>query len=160
MSAVVDFTTESDQDLSVAFVLALPVAAWDVATFYAIGSLVLFANQVWLAASASTGVQPGTDATWTLSSSPGLDLTGSTLYLDVRANAADAYAPISIDSGTVGGIAITDAVNGKFTVTLPIAALSKMNPGLYVHSLIRLRPDGLRELVWSGTLTHSTGPTR
>ena len=36
----------------------------------------------------------------------------------------------------------------------------RMEAGNYVHSLILLRPDGLREDIWRGTLIHAHGPTR
>ena len=86
-----------------------------------------------------------------------IDLTGSTLSLMVRANPTDTQVWVSVASPS-DGIVLTGG--GLFTLTLPIAALAKMPAGSYVHSLVRTRPDGIKELLWSGTLTHTIGPTR
>lgn len=88
-----------------------------------------------------------------------IDLTGSSLRMMVRKHADDAECFINISTPTAG-ITVTSAADGEFTITLPIASLSRMAEGDYVHSLIRTRPDGLKDEVWHGALTHSIGPTR
>lgn len=94
--------------------------------------------------------------------STAVDLTGSTLKMMVRPGTDPAVSDVdmSLDSATIGGITITDAPNGKFQILLARASLQKMAPGQYVHSLIRIRPDGFYERVWGGTITHAIGPTR
>lgn len=91
-----------------------------------------------------------------------VDLTGSALRMMVRpgSDAGVSEVDISIDSAAVGGITITDAPNGKFQILFSRAQLAKMGVGIYVHSLIRVRPDGYYERIWGGTLTHIIGPTR
>jgi len=87
-----------------------------------------------------------------------ISLTGSTLRMMVRRRADEAQAFIDITSPD-GGITITDADAGKFTIWLPFAMLSRMAAGEYVHSLIRTQ-GGVKDEVWHGTLKHSIGPTR
>lgn len=159
---IVNIRTQSDQDFERVFVLSLPVSDWVSTTYYPIASDVAYAGQVWSAPASSTNVQPGTDGTkWTLSTRPALDLTGSTLMMMARSPAGSDYAPLSVTSVGGAGIVIDDDPTlGKFTLTLANAALLKVQPGTYQHSLIRLRPDGLRELIWRGSLTHEAGPTR
>lgn len=158
---VINLQTESDQDFVIALTLCQAVDLWDTGIYYVADALVLFEGKVWHALLASNAVPPGSDGTkWELSSAPPIDLTGSTLRMMARAQASDIAAPLSLTSAGGVGIVITDAVNGKFTMTLPFASLSAMPPGIYIYSVIRLRPDGLRELSLRGTVTHSTGPTR
>jgi hypothetical protein len=157
---IVNLSLRNDADFVRAFVLSLAVPDWDATLLWLTGNKVAYAGQVWVAVANSTNVTPGSDGTkWALSSSP-LDLTGSTLLYMARASADDAYAPVSLTTVGSAGITVTDAANGKFTLTIPISALAAMKPGAYVHSLIRVRPDGLREEVWHGTLTLQTGPVR
>ncbi len=83
-----------------------------------------------------------------------VDLTGSTLSMQVRASASD---PISVVPVVV---TVTDPLNGRFTVSIPAASLANVQPKTYVHDLVRLRPDGVKEQVWSGTMTIAAGVTR
>ena len=83
-----------------------------------------------------------------------VDLTGSTLTMQVRASASD---PISVFPVVV---TITDAVNGRFTVSVPVASLVNVPPKTFVHDLVRLRPDGIKEQVWAGTMAVTAGVTR
>lgn len=95
------------------------------------------------------------------SNSVAVNLAGSTLRMKARPRIAAAEVSISLDSASIGGIAITDAANGKFTITISRASiLSKLAPGSYVHDLIRVKPDTTQERIWSGTLTHSLGASR
>ena len=83
-----------------------------------------------------------------------VDLTGSTLTMQVRATAADPVVPFPV------AVVITDALNGRFTVSIAAAALLTVQAKTYVHDLVRLRPDGTREQVWSGSMTVTAGVTR
>jgi hypothetical protein len=59
-----------------------------------------------------------------------------------------------------GGLMLTDEANGAFTLWIKQEDLLQLAPDQYVHSLIRTRSDGLQLPMWSGTLTHSAGPSR
>jgi len=153
--------TFSDEDWSLALAYVQAVPAWDATAAYVVNDKVSYGGKIWKAASNNSNVAPNTDATWTLDSAPPVDLTGSTLIMEARAPAGDAYAPISLTSATAGGgIDITDAVNGAFTVTIPLATLQKMKPGDYAYALINIRADGIHETICRGTLTHADGPAR
>lgn len=89
-----------------------------------------------------------------------IDLTGSTLYMMVRTSPAAANPPLVSLSSPSTGITITNAVQGKFQIQITRAALAAIPVGIYVHDLIRLRPDTLEEQVWSGSLTITSGVYR
>jgi hypothetical protein len=91
-----------------------------------------------------------------------VDLTGSLLFLKARPglDATVAEVDISLDSASIGGITITDAVNGKFQIEISRSILSRLTTQAYVHSLIRIRPDGLHERIWGGVITNIIGPSR
>ncbi|HEY2242737.1 MAG TPA: hypothetical protein VGH47_00765 [Xanthobacteraceae bacterium] len=94
------------------------------------------------------------------------DFTGYNLMLMVRKNVTDAEVFISLDSlpGGLGGITFNaPTVTGTietFNIAILRAQMVGMPPDVYAQSLVLLRPDGLREEVWNGTLTHNIGPTR
>ena len=161
----VDFTTSSDADFVRGFILATCYPAWDPTIVYAAAATCDYGGQVWTAAAASQNVTPGSDGTkWTATARPPIDLTGSTLFMQARLRATDTQAAFAVTSAGGGsGIVITDAANGKFTLTLPFKSSPTFHAvaaGTYVQSLIRLRPDGLYEREWSGSLTHQIGPTQ
>ena len=87
-----------------------------------------------------------------------IDLTGSKMHMGVRRFAEDVTEVMELTTEN-GGIIITDAPNGKFTVWITQDALLRLTPGNYVHSLIRDTGTLLLEM-WSGSLTHSAGPSR
>jgi len=93
------------------------------------------------------------------------DFTGYNLLMNVRHHAEDVEAVVSLDSvpGGFGGITFNDPVGGHietFNIFILRSQMIVMAAGEYVQSLILLRPDGLRDDIWHGTLTHSIGPTR
>lgn len=95
------------------------------------------------------------------------DFTNHALAMMVRRNADDAEVFVSLesDSGGLNGILFHEPEPGDtkittFTIIIPRDHFQKMSPGEYVHSLILIRPDGLRDDIWRGTLTHAIGPTR
>jgi hypothetical protein len=91
---------------------------------------------------------------------PPVDLTGNTMRMGIRRHAEDAAEEILLTTEN-GGITITDAVNGKFTVWLTQAQLVVLGLGDYDHSLIRMPPTGgLHLRIWSGVLTNTAGPSR
>ena len=98
---------------------------------------------------------------WVIDGVP-FDFTGYGLMMMVRKQPDAVEVFVSVSTGD-GDIDFTPDVDGKLT-TFNIRILRKqtadMVAGDYVHSLILLRPDGLREDIWRGTLTHAIGPTR
>jgi len=98
---------------------------------------------------------------WVINGIP-FDFTGHGLMMMVRKRPDDTEVFVSLSSED-GDIDFLPDVDGKLT-TFNIRLLRKqttdMLAGDYVHSLILLRPDGLREDIWRGTLTHAIGPTR
>ena len=87
-----------------------------------------------------------------------IDLTGSKMHMGVRRLAED-VAEVLLLTSENGGINIYDPPNGLFTVWITQDQLLRLAPGSYVHSLIRDTGQLLLEM-WSGTLTHSAGPSR
>jgi hypothetical protein len=88
-----------------------------------------------------------------------VDLSGSSLRMMVRANAAS--ATVFMEMSTLNERIIIDFLSpGVFSLRIPLSELSVLSAGVYVHSLIRTRPDSFKEQVWQGSLTHSIGPTR
>jgi hypothetical protein len=93
-----------------------------------------------------------------------VDLTGSSLAMMVRPGLDPSIADVvvSLDNASIGGIVVTDAPNGKFTITIPQASLAKMPSGPYVHALVRSYGTGptLHERVWGGQINHTIGIVR
>jgi hypothetical protein len=92
------------------------------------------------------------------STGPPIDLTGWTMKMGIRVNAADITEEMLLTTEN-GGLAITDPTNGKFTVTITQAQLVQMQAISYDHSLIRMQ-GGVQLRIWSGTLTINAGPSR
>jgi hypothetical protein len=88
-----------------------------------------------------------------------IDLTGSTLMLEIREQESDHEAVVSVSSPS-DGIAITDAPNGAFQITMTRDKLARLWPGDFVSDLVRLMPSGLIERMWEGTVTVVEGTTR
>jgi hypothetical protein len=88
-----------------------------------------------------------------------IDLTGSTLKMEIRTSESDHNVAVSVFSPD-NGILITDAPGGAFTVTLDRNRLSQLQPGSYVSDIVRLMPNGWQERLWEGTATVVEGTTR
>jgi hypothetical protein len=88
-----------------------------------------------------------------------IDLTGNEMEMGIRRRAEDIAQQLLLTTGN-GGISITDAPNGKFTIWITNEQLEKLQVGGYEHSLIRIQETGLRLRIWSGNLTVNAGPTR
>jgi hypothetical protein len=88
-----------------------------------------------------------------------IDLTGNKLRMGVRRHAEDVAEQMLLTTEN-GGLEITDAVNGKFTVWIKQDDLERQQLGDYDHSLIRFPPTGMQLRIWSGLLTINAGPSR
>jgi len=90
---------------------------------------------------------------------PPVDLTGCTMRMGVRRHAQDIEEILQLTTEN-GGLAITDAVNGKFTLWITNEQLLPMS-GDYDQSLIRIiTASGIQIRIWSGSLTVNPGPSR
>jgi hypothetical protein len=88
-----------------------------------------------------------------------IDLTGSTLKMEIRRQESDHTVLVAASSDTQG-ITITDAPGGAFTILLDRNMLSQLMPGDYVSDLVRDMTNGYQERIWEGTATVVLGTTR
>ncbi|MEY9179733.1 hypothetical protein [Bradyrhizobium sp. USDA 313] len=89
-----------------------------------------------------------------------VDLTGQKLRMGIRKHAADVIEELLLTTEN-GGLVISDASGGKFTVWIKHAQLEALAAGEYEHSLIRIvTSNGLQLRIWSGALTHNIGASR
>lgn len=90
-----------------------------------------------------------------------IDLTGSTLMMEIRVEESDSEAIVSVSSAD-GTIEITNATQGQFTIIVDRAHSWRLPPGStsYVVDLIRLMPNGYQERLFEGTATCVEGTTR
>jgi len=94
----------------------------------------------------------------TVDSTTPINITGASLEMMLRRNAADVDAVLRLGTDT-GEIVITDPVNGFFTVKIVQDTLERLGLGSFDHSLI-MTLAGLKTRIWGGTLTNNAGPTR
>lgn len=89
-----------------------------------------------------------------------INLTGNTMRMGIRRHAADAAEEMLLTTEN-GGLVVTDAANGKFSVRLTQDQLVRLPVGDYEHSLVRwITATGEKYRIWSGTLTNNAGATR
>jgi hypothetical protein len=88
-----------------------------------------------------------------------IDLTGSTLKLEIRIQETDHEALVSVFSPD-HGIILTNAAQGQFTILLDRPHLVHLAAGEYYCDLVRLMPNGLQERVWEGQAYVVEGTTR
>ena len=88
-----------------------------------------------------------------------IDLTGNRLHMGIRYQVADATAALELTTEN-GGLSLTNAVNGTFTLLITNAQLLNLGAADFVQSLVRIRPDNLQLRVWSGALTVTPGASR
>jgi hypothetical protein len=87
-----------------------------------------------------------------------INLTGNTMKMGIRTHASDIELDLMLTTEN-GGIIITDAPNGQFTVYIKKDQLERLPVASYDHSLIRMI-EGMQLRVWSGTLINNAGPSR
>lgn len=88
-----------------------------------------------------------------------INLTGLSLRMHVRVNAADPNVWIEL-TNTNGRLVVTNAATGALKIVIPYSVLLLLPPGNYVHSLVSTDVGGNRADIWQGSLVHSAGPTR
>jgi hypothetical protein len=88
-----------------------------------------------------------------------LDLTGSTIKMEIRKTESDHEALVSVLTPDQG-ISFTDITNGAFSVLIVRDQLARLPPGQYVVDMVRLMPNTLQERLWEGTCTVVEGTTR
>jgi hypothetical protein len=119
---------------------------------YYSGSINIAKNEDWI-----VPFQYGTD-----NGSGGLnpiDLTGSTIKMEIRKRETDREVQISVYS-PANGITISDPVNGLFTILLDRPRLSQLQAGDYTSDIVRLMTNGWQERLWAGDVTVVEGTTR
>jgi hypothetical protein len=94
----------------------------------------------------------------TVDSSTPIDISGASLEMMLRRNAADVDAVLRLGTDT-GEIVLTDPVHGFFTVMIRQGTLERLGLGSFDHSNI-MSLGGLKIRIWSGTLVNNAGPTR
>jgi hypothetical protein len=90
-----------------------------------------------------------------------VDLTGSTIKMELRVAETDQQAIVSVYSPD-GGIFIgTPATAGSFWIAMDRANhLFRLFPGTFFVDLVRLMPSGYQERIWEGLATVVEGTTR
>lgn len=88
-----------------------------------------------------------------------IDLTGSTLKLEIRKQETDNEAIVWVASPDQG-ITITDVMNGAFTIAITRDKSYRLSAGNYVTDFVRLMPNGYQERIFEGTAVVVVGTTR
>jgi hypothetical protein len=88
-----------------------------------------------------------------------IDLTGSTLKLEIRVAETDNTAMVSVASPD-NGIVIDDITGGAFTIVLDRAKLARLTAGTYFADLVRLMANGYQERLVDAQALVVEGTTR
>jgi hypothetical protein len=88
-----------------------------------------------------------------------INLTNSLLKLEIRNQETDNEALVSVFSPD-GGIALTNATQGQFTILIDRPHLTHLAAGQYFADLVRLMPNGYQERMWEGMALVVEGTTR
>jgi hypothetical protein len=103
-----------------------------------------------MASLANISVYQGEDVVLTVTMSPATAISGWTLQFTLRTQYGD---PTALVTKTIGsGIAITDPVNGIFTVSLASADTADLGLRAYVYDIQRI-DSGARTVLTIGNLT-------
>jgi hypothetical protein len=90
-----------------------------------------------------------------------IDLTGSTIKMEIRIQETDHEALVSVFSPDNGIVFDNDdPTTGRFTITLLRSNLIRLATGSYVTDLVRLMPQGYQERIFEGTAEVVEGTTR
>jgi hypothetical protein len=89
-----------------------------------------------------------------------IDLTGSTLTLEIRNHETDHEVFVAVTSDNSDGIVINNAPGGAFTIVIPRDRMVRMVPGDYVADLVREMTNGFQERLWEGVVNVVEGTTR
>jgi len=76
-----------------------------------------------------------------------IDLTGSTLMMEIRHQESDHEVVLSLSSANNQGIFITNATGGAFEILITRLQLEQFMVGSYVADLVRLMPNGYVERI-------------
>ena len=89
------------------------------------------------------------------SASVPLDLAGSSLKMDIEAPGGSRVIQATLANGH---IAVTNAAQGKFRISIPASTLRTLTEGSYRHDLLLVR-GGETKRIWEGTITINRGVT-
>jgi hypothetical protein len=88
-----------------------------------------------------------------------IDLTGSTLMMEMRHQETDHEVVLSLSSPT-NGITLDNATAGQFSIRITRDMLSQLEEGSYVADLVRLMTNGYVERILDCAVTVVEGVTR
>ncbi len=103
-----------------------------------------------MASLANISFYKGEDVVLTVSMTPTTAISGWTLQFTMRTQYGDPTALVTKTNGS--GIAITDSVNGVFTVSLASADTAGLDLRAYVYDIQRI-DSGARTVLTIGNLT-------
>src|ERR1700751_5832006 len=93
----------------------------------------------------------------TVSGAP-IDITGASMEMMLRYNAADEIAVLRLGTDT-GEIVIIDPVNSEFSVRIMQQTLVQLALGNFDHSNV-MTIGGYKRSIWTGTFTNNPGASR
>lgn len=93
--------------------------------------------------------------TWTDNSTPGvpIDITGYTIRSQIRQTLTDTSFLLEMSTGVDARIAITDAVNGVFTITVSATDTAALDFGTAIYDLEMVSPGGVVTPLLEGVVT-------
>jgi hypothetical protein len=90
-----------------------------------------------------------------------INLTGSTLKLEIRVLETDHEALVSVNSPDNGiYFENDDPTSGAFWIAIPRDKLVRLWAGTFVTDFVRLMPNGYQERIWEGQAFVVQGTTR
>lgn len=89
-----------------------------------------------------------------------VDLTGASIRMQVRTHKESETALLTVSNGTSGGVTITDAANGEFTVRVEAADTDDLEFPRGVYDIEIEMPDGTVNRLVEGAVTLSRQVTR
>jgi hypothetical protein len=88
-----------------------------------------------------------------------IDLSGATMLMKARRHAQDITALLELSTDTGEIVILQPPTNGMFTVMIAQQRSVQLGLGSYDQSLI-MTQNGIKQLIWSGTLVVNPGPSR
>ena len=88
-----------------------------------------------------------------------IDLTGAEMTMKARRHAQDVTAQLALSTDTGEIVIVSPPTNGMFTLMIAQQRSVQLGLGSYDHSLI-ITQNGIKQLIWSGSLIVNPGPSR
>lgn len=97
---------------------------------------------------------------WTDNTGAPIDLTGYKVRMQIRERVSSSTPVLSIDNGLLGGIAITDAVNGKIQIDVTDEQTGAITIKSGFYDVVVENPSGDAVRLIQGVVTIVPGVTR